>query len=523
MPWPMLLREIVLTQTQTRENIAMFFLLCLVCLSAYLLFWRSQFFEANSNQEKAIAKLINSKNSVKHRAANELVWRDVTNDADLRRSDQIFTYENSSADVKFNSGAQLSIGPTALVKIELQNNDAVLNLTRGMLYGVGSANSSGAVKIKSGESQIMLDGKDARFQIAAGEDGKGEKIAVFGSAAKVVIGGKTYTLNKNQVVGRDSSGKVKVDAIEIEPIEPKANQSINWSPEQNIRFAWQSEKYKNFDVLIATDMNFKKIVSQKSVNEALGANVKLASAGSYYWKVRSKTNSESLPQHFTLVQIAAPWPVLPAGDKQFVTPNGEPLEDVRFTWESDVASDLYEINVATDINFKKIIRSQKNLAVKNFKVASLSTNNYFWRVRQRVGQAWSAWSETQFFSVLQPKLIPVAIAPINGAKIKFETTPKPIAFSWSKPTFATEYKFYIFADATGEKVVTEKNVTGESIQEIVYKPGKYYWKVVAFDVKGEKTGESKLESFLRDNPPSLAPPKIDSEFKFKLKKRQSNE
>lgn len=523
MPWPMLVREIVLTQTQTRENIAMLFLLCLVCLSAYLLFWRNQFFESSSNQEKAIAKLINSKNSVKHRAANELVWRDVTNDADLRRSDQIFTYENSSADVKFNSGAQLSIGPAALVKIELQNNDAVLNLTRGMLYGVGSANASGAVKVKSGESQVMLDGKNARFQIAAGEDGIGEKIAVFGSTAKVMIGGKTYSLDKNQVVGRDETGKVIVDTIEIEPMEPKANQFLNWSLQQNVRFTWQSQKYKNFDIFIAKDIGFKKIVSQKSVNNALSANVKLASAGSYYWKVRSKTNSESLPQHFTLVQLAAPWPVLPAGDKQFVTKNGEPMKDVRFAWDSEAASDLYEINLSIDAEFKKILHSHKNLAVKNYTVDSLTTNNYFWRVRQRVGQVWSAWSETQFFSVLQPKLVPVPIAPVGGVKLKFDTTPRPVAFSWSKPTFATDYKFYIYADAAGKRIVTEKNVTTEATQEIVYKPGRYYWKVVAFDVNGEKTGESKIENFLRDSPPTLAPPKIDSEFKFKLKKRQSNE
>lgn len=473
-----------------RENIAIGFLSLIVMFTAYLLFGNAHFLETRESSDYFIARLVNSSNTVRYRSAKELFWRDAYDDIELSKEDQVFTHENSSASIKFLKGVELFIGPEALVKIETQNNEPVLKVARGTIYGSGS--NDGSVTLNTGNSRIRLDGKASRFQISAGEDGQGEQIAVFGSRAQVSVGGKEYHLGKNQMVGSDKNGKVKIKTMEIEPISPSTDQAKDTSS-SSVLFSWKApDKYKQFEVIVSADPKFTSPIVQKSVGTQK-AELKVSGAqDGYYWKVRAG-KVESLPQYFKVASDIAPTALFPIEDQVFTINKEKVLDQVRLAWESEKAADTFDIDVATDVNFEKIVLTQSGVREKYFPVKDLAPGKYYWRIRQTVRTKQSRWGETQQFYVLQPRFVMETIYPINDVVVRNDT----IQFIWSKPTFASHYKFVMYGDVAKQKKIAEQESETESVEQIIPGSGRLYWQVTAFDEQGSQIGQSKLESFVK--------------------------
>lgn len=473
-----------------RENIAIGFLSLIVMFSAYLLFGNAHIFESRKSSDYFIARLVNSSNTVRYRSAKELFWRDAYDDIELSKEDQVFTHENSSAVIKFLRGVELFIGPEALIKVETQNNEPVLKVARGTIYGSGS--NKGSVTLNTGSSRIRLDGKTSRFQISAGEDGQGEQIAVFGSRAQVSVGGKEYQLGKNQVVKSDKNGKVKIKTMEIEPLSPSTDQEKNTS-NSSVLFSWKApNKYKQFEVIVSADPQFTSPIVQKKVG-VQKAELKVSGAqDGYYWKVRAG-KIESLPQYFKLASDIAPTALFPIEDQVFTINKEKVLDQVRLAWESEKAADAFDVDVATDANFEKMVQSQIGLREKYYPVKDLPSGKYYWRIRQTVANKQSRWSDTQQFYVLQPRFVMETIYPINDVVVRNDT----IQFIWSKPTFASYYQFVMYGDSTKKQKIAQQESETESVEQLIPGSGRLYWQVTAFDKNGDKVGESQLESFVK--------------------------
>jgi hypothetical protein len=98
----------------------------------------------------------------------------------------------------------------------------------------------------------------------------------------------------------------------------------------------------------------------------------------------------------------------PADD--FVTTQNPP----DFGWPNVTATDVYELQVATDSAFNNIAYQKNDIAINYYNFPNTFTDgqSYYWRVRFHNASGWSVWSEARKFRI-DPDAVPFAVPPVS--------------------------------------------------------------------------------------------------------------
>ncbi|WP_261300573.1 DUF4962 domain-containing protein [Paenibacillus andongensis] len=97
--------------------------------------------------------------------------------------------------------------------------------------------------------------------------------------------------------------------------------------------------------------------------------------------------------------------------KDFVTTQNPP----DFGWPMVEGADLYELQVATDINFQNITYQKNDITNNyyNFPNTFTEGQSYYWRVRFHNTDGWSVWSDTRKFRI-DANSVPFAVPPVSS-------------------------------------------------------------------------------------------------------------
>ncbi len=448
-------------------------------------------------------------NTVKTKKSFNYHWINTRSGEALNENDQIFTYNNSSAEIKLKSGAKIHVTPNSLISLKSQGEQTGINIENGLILA-DLSNTNEKIKVDLGGEEVELSSKDAQLQITK-QDGK-SKIEIIKGEVILKDKGNAISLKQGQLLSK-KNGKLNIDESPINLLFP-INGSI-LREQERISFDWKSSSNKTEErVFISKYSNFKKYKITKN-------NTKLR-PGVYYWKVSSKEKESGL-RMFRVLPETTTYLEKPQAEEILILNNESKV--VHFNWKDEHFNSFDFELTGPEIVEKKNLNS-------NFTSLSLSTaGSYKWRIRPTS----QAWSEYRDFDLSEPFLpsAPIPSTPKNNEIITLFGETKS-SFRWTGER-AANYHVQISKDIDFKTLVSEQKISSNVLLWAPKSTGTYHYRVRQLDSLSRETAFSKTITFkvdLIDNsnfiPKAgtkivLSKPKEKVTFKWKESSKFNNE
>ncbi len=163
-------------------------------------------------------------------------------------------------------------------------------------------------------------------------------------------------------------------------------------------------------------------------------------------------------------------------------------------WSFVLNATAYNVQIATDQNFKNLAASQTGLTSTSYQT-QLVTGTYYWRVNASNVSGTSPWSAAWSFTITAPPppipTVPTLVSPAIGST----SLMAPITFTWTSSTGATGYQIQIALDANFQTVKYGASITATYITYPYFPSGTtFYWRVQALGASGN-SGWSSIWNF----------------------------
>ncbi|PKL85416.1 MAG: hypothetical protein CVV22_08390, partial [Ignavibacteriae bacterium HGW-Ignavibacteriae-1] len=272
----------------------------------------------------------------------------------------------------------------------------------------------------------------------------------------------------------------------------------------------------SYDLEIATDANFNNLVKNENNLAATSyslTNVPADYANQYYWRLRSKSASQtsdwSSGFNFTTEpQLLPPVMTLPANNATDI------VIDADLEWNSATGASSYDLQVASDASFNNIIENVNSLAATIYSLTNIPADydsQYYWRLRSKSATQTSDWSSGRNFTTIMLLSPPDLIYPANNAN----SISKIVLLNWSDVQNADEYRILLADNVNFTNPKINLLVSNDSEYQVPNGLLKgnvtYYWRVKALNSDVESdfsttfkfTTENKVPdtwSFVDDTP-----------------------
>lgn len=197
-------------------------------------------------------------------------------------------------------------------------------------------------------------------------------------------------------------------------------------------------------------------------------------------------------------------------DFSFSPTIGEKLtkSKVTFDWDDIYSADSYKIQLSTKSDFSVEVFKTTTAASAYAYLLPLQYNTqYYWRIRVLDNGVWSNWLPTWNFYSMDPLTAPVLNDPPNAALQYPDLT-----LSWTAVPNAVQYKLHVALDPAFTNLLFNSKVSDTFKSFTNLAPGKYYWRVRAFEAGGLKSPWSEVREFsvVKVFPPILSAPDHES-------------
>lgn len=258
------------------------------------------------------------------------------------------------------------------------------------------------------ENYVVEYAKDSEFkEILKSEETKEDHLNFVASKP-----GKTFFrvrgVNSKGVPGDISPvGEILVPprALSLSTVESREvfGKSPKAPPEViDVKVSWtQLKTAKQYEVQLSTDPKFKKEV-KKFITPTNSGSLKVSEPGDYNVRIRPLAEDKTPTGPFTAAQtfnytykipLAQPVLVEPmANSTMFFQTAGAPF---WFVWKKVRQADVYELEVATDGEFKNKIVSKQTANSRFLFDEKVPSGQLYWRVRATNSERQSNWSESR--------------------------------------------------------------------------------------------------------------------------------
>jgi hypothetical protein len=186
------------------------------------------------------------------------------------------------------------------------------------------------------------------------------------------------------------------------PLNNALNISITPKLEWGIQGSTSELRYQ---YQFATDSNFVGTqIFTLPVNSSPNANINCLFNTKYYWRARAyhtkDTSAWSAFYSFTTIKaptIAIPSLLSPANAALNVAVSG-----VTLNWSFSQNANSYDIEVSSDSLFSNVTARSNTVNTSIQFVGLTKKTKYFWRVRSRINEVFSAWSNARWFETGYP-------------------------------------------------------------------------------------------------------------------------
>lgn len=193
----------------------------------------------------------------------------------------------------------------------------------------------------------------------------------------------------------------------------------------------------------------------------------------------------------------------PTGDRN---PSAElrAVNAPQLTWEETPEASRYRVEVATDKDFKKVIKVTTATS-PTYRWEEITPGQFYWRVRAASGSNQSS-APSEVAQIRAKAPAPQLPAKIQGSAISGATA--KVTFNWSPVPFAKKYRISVFADPKGNDLLMEK-VTPTPAVQLDLAAGRYWVSATATDLQaGAISDRSPASAIIVTNLESLSVPEL---------------
>jgi hypothetical protein len=251
-----------------------------------------------------------------------------------------------------------------------------------------------------------------------------------------------------------------------------------------------------YEYQIAADRRFNSIVLGSGTGKGTSRTYNLAASlakdladGTYYWRVRALTAKDKLGRWSPVRRIVKRWTLAPA----LTTGNGVevnwPTTPLVLGWSSVPYASKYIVTIATDPALSNVVLGTVRQPVEtqgtNFALpSSLDPGAYYWAITPLDAQGHRGTrSAVGSFTWTWPTTTTTSVTDLNPDPRVFD----PL-FSWAPVPGASRYELEVNATqdfAPGSKWCCSGTTIGTTVAPLkVLANNRYYWRVRAFDAKG---------------------------------------
>lgn len=474
-------------------------------LLSYLLYDDSFLFPPDRNNEPPIGVISSSANDVRRKNNGNFIWLPGNKQDQVYNRDSIFTGDGSQAAIQMNDGSFIQIQENSLVNLNLHNGQMQLDLRFGQFVGNGNS----TIRVKTGDEEYTIQGKDAKFEINRSQGGALDVKVLSGNAEISGKAGK-QTLKSNESLQISKKGAEKNQAESKITLLTKEDALLyRAADKQPLQFNWEGKgPLAQYQIEIAKTDDFKKILALRTTTDQKFAVKDSLKEGPYFWRVkglddRRKVLTTSLTQKFYLSYMLPPEITTPEDKvtlKAKALDKGEGLQSsTDITWTADTRPVKFQWQLSKTAEFSENL-SEKTLVEKTVTTPSLHQGTYFTRVRGvDKDDRPSPWSKVHVFNFevanetkppaprLVEKRIRFQIPKLEGRAPSAATSPQ---LAWTTVDVAKNYRWEIaknarFAGAQASETPNTK------IAWTQYKPGKYYYRVFTRTELGQSSDASE--------------------------------
>lgn len=353
--------------------------------SVYFLFNDGSFFDHDYANAKAVGTFKTSTNDVRRRLDAGMTWSNVDAPEKVYEGDSVFTGDRSEASITLENGTIIKVAAKSLVVIRTKNGKTQLDLQYGSLHGT-IANAKDTIVIsQDGQSQELSGTSGSEINIVKVAKAKSVAVHVTKGEVKVPSAGKATVVKKDEVVKISETEKpvvTKTQVVLISPIDGAMKWLALGAP---LNFSWRSDAKQKLRVEFSRDRQFSAPFYSAEVDgDHHAVSDSNLPDGTFFWRVKTATGDSSLAAQVTTYADLPPMPVLPKDEQTYIldTDKGETSKTVFFTWEDKSGSTEYQLDIASDKDFKSIVKSQRGKD-RVSRVANLPKGDYYWRLTGR--------------------------------------------------------------------------------------------------------------------------------------------
>lgn len=315
--------------------------------------------------------------------------------------------------------------------------------------------------------------------------------------------------------------------------EPSDQQLLWLEPTRLPTLSWSRALGPNeYDIQIATDPAFKKIIVQEPVSGSTFRPERVLPEGAYHWRLQPRREAlkGAGPNRFTVAYLAGPELARPDAGHTFDFGKGG---EVEFAWGCKSGAKQYVIQVAADEQFSRPV-AERTVTGCKWTSPRLPPGDYRWRVRMAdVEPAHDLWSVARPFSMkaaeparakpvelalTEPKLIDAR----QTFTLGFVSVPRDLAsvgknarelprLEWRTVRGASKYLVQISTSRDFNGLLTEETVTTTHLEWRGVVPGTAYWRVAAVGPGGPANFSERGVLQVR-----LPAPAFDASTKIKI-------
>ncbi len=367
-------------------------------------------------------------NDVRRRLKQSLLWYDVGSDEALYEKDAIFTGDNSETYIRLNGDVGFHMGANSMVVLSQENNEFKLDLQLGSV--IADVKQGGELKlVGDGEEATIKGSQGANSQVSINKTKKGQiKLASLENAFELELLDGKKTIDAKKTLQLNSQLKEEANSQPVELIQPPLGHTIWHDPKRQFVFSWDIlRKVNALTLQVAKDFDFKQVIYEQPAENKVHRASGVSKEGLYYWRIVEKSGSKNVKVvsevHDFRVAIQTPPRMYIPKDKdilksKFSEEGGPPIAEVQFLWEQKMGATRYQIQVAADAGFKKVLVNEELPDTFKNQVL-LPRGDYFWRVRVTApAQGVGFWAKPSKFSVGAPEEFKEILADLEQQRLR---------------------------------------------------------------------------------------------------------
>lgn len=298
----------------------------------------------------------------------------------------------------------------------------------------------------------------------------------------------------------------------VKHLSPQQGESVAYSLTNNsVTFSWSENDMAISYTLEVSDSEEFNTILHSLETPLRRIAVENVAPGNYFWRVKTKINAggsesvrESVPTRFSVERKAelAPPAILRPADGEKIDRLVFKTKGAILSWNSEPGFSSFEVDLASDNEFKQIILSESRTV--NFAEVrkELTQGRYYWRVKGISSEGGQALvSRSASFEVVSDIAIEL-VSPSRGSAVVIpgEEKEADLRFTWKKPEIEGKYRVQVSRKPDLSEPINSPAVESGAVNLKLSEPGVYYWRVQLLDSENSEIAVSRTGEFSLKEP-----------------------